>query len=322
MKFCLIGPGIQSIPPKGWGAVESLMWEYSEALKKLGHYVDIINIPNREEIIKLENAGQYDISHLHYDVFHEILPELKAKKIFISSHYPYIEQLHRHHQDSYVPTMQFMVRNSHRFNIAAISSKDRQTYLNFGVDHNDIFLIPNGVNIQKITYRNDISTLSSSAVCLAKIEPRKRQDITKNLPNVFYIGKGPFDHPNYLGELIQEAKEDMLTNFGSMILLSDGENGTPLAIKEGMAAGLNIIVSEFAASEIKELPFVQIIPEPHIRDEKLIARKILESNYNNLQMRPMIRKYCEDNWSWTSLVEKYVDNVNKQMQPRYRFKSA
>ena len=28
LKISIIGPGIISIPPPGWGAVESLVWDY------------------------------------------------------------------------------------------------------------------------------------------------------------------------------------------------------------------------------------------------------------------------------------------------------
>ena len=45
MKISIIGPATQ-IPPVGWGAVESLIWDYSVNLKKEGHDVDIINIAN------------------------------------------------------------------------------------------------------------------------------------------------------------------------------------------------------------------------------------------------------------------------------------
>ena len=51
-KIALIGPGIMEIPPKGWGAVEILIWEYYQELKRLGWDVDIINTPKTEEIIK------------------------------------------------------------------------------------------------------------------------------------------------------------------------------------------------------------------------------------------------------------------------------
>ena len=46
MKIALIGPGIMPIPPVGWGAVEILIWDYYNELKKLGNEVIIINTKN------------------------------------------------------------------------------------------------------------------------------------------------------------------------------------------------------------------------------------------------------------------------------------
>ena len=46
MKIALVGPGIIEIPPKGWGAVESLIWDYATELGELGHEGTIINTPD------------------------------------------------------------------------------------------------------------------------------------------------------------------------------------------------------------------------------------------------------------------------------------
>ena len=51
MKIALVGPGIMEIPPKGWGAVESLIWDYATELDELGHEGVIINTPDRAQII-------------------------------------------------------------------------------------------------------------------------------------------------------------------------------------------------------------------------------------------------------------------------------
>ena len=52
MKIALVGPGIMEIPPKGWGAVESLIWDYATELGELGHEGTIINTPDRAQIIR------------------------------------------------------------------------------------------------------------------------------------------------------------------------------------------------------------------------------------------------------------------------------
>ena len=101
MKICLVGPGIMTIPPEGWGAVESLIWDYNLILKNIGHDVDIINNPDTNSIINEVNSKDYDFVHIHYDVFYHIIPHLNCKNIAISSHYPYVDQLHKHGYDGY-----------------------------------------------------------------------------------------------------------------------------------------------------------------------------------------------------------------------------
>ena len=40
MRFSIVGPATP-IPPVGWGAVESLIWDYKVTLEKLGHTVPV-----------------------------------------------------------------------------------------------------------------------------------------------------------------------------------------------------------------------------------------------------------------------------------------
>jgi len=76
MKLALIGPGIMPIPPTGWGAVESLIWDYALELDELGHEGTIVNTPDWDEIIKYLNEDSYEFAHLHYDVFHPIMDRI------------------------------------------------------------------------------------------------------------------------------------------------------------------------------------------------------------------------------------------------------
>jgi hypothetical protein len=64
MRILIVGPGIMPIPPVGWGAVESLIWDYSEYLKKDGHEVCITNTPNLNEVLKQINDFSPDVVHI------------------------------------------------------------------------------------------------------------------------------------------------------------------------------------------------------------------------------------------------------------------
>ena len=76
MKISIIGPATQ-IPPVGWGAVESLIWDYSVNLKKEGHDVDIINISNPKEIIRRVNDFSPDFVHIQYDDWIVLYPYIQ-----------------------------------------------------------------------------------------------------------------------------------------------------------------------------------------------------------------------------------------------------
>ena len=80
MNIALVGPGIMEIPPKGWGAVESLIWDYATELDELGHEGVIINTPDRAQIIRELSEDQYDFIHVHYDVFYDIMDYIWATR--------------------------------------------------------------------------------------------------------------------------------------------------------------------------------------------------------------------------------------------------
>ena len=68
MRISIIGPNTP-IPPKGWGAVESLIWDYKLSLEKLGHTVQIINIGEPMKILNMMNL----MMKLHMLLLIEIL---------------------------------------------------------------------------------------------------------------------------------------------------------------------------------------------------------------------------------------------------------
>ena len=90
MKISIIGPATQ-IPPVGWGAVESLIWDYSVNLKKEGHDVDIINIANPKEIIKRINEFSPDFVHIQYDDWIVLYPYIQYP-CACTTHFAYLEQ--------------------------------------------------------------------------------------------------------------------------------------------------------------------------------------------------------------------------------------
>ena len=91
MKIILIGPGEMSIPPSGWGAIETLIWDTYNTLLSLGHDANIINTQNPLEVIEKVNAFKPDFVHIHYDNFISLYPYIQYPKA-ITSHFGYLER--------------------------------------------------------------------------------------------------------------------------------------------------------------------------------------------------------------------------------------
>jgi glycosyltransferase involved in cell wall biosynthesis len=311
LRIALIGPGIMPIPPTGWGAVEQLIWDYALILREKGHTVDIINTPNRQEIISKVNTGSYDVAHVHYDVFWDILKDLRAKKVCITSAYPYVDVPDRWDRDGYRQVFHGICSavRDHGAHCYAMSVKDANTFIKLGGLDKRVILMPNGVNTDSFRF-TETPQFANRSVVLAKIEPRKRQHLTHWLQQVDYIGRGPFNHPNYRGELEpRSVLLHVLGDYGNFVLLSDGENGTPLVVKEAMAAGLGVVLSESAANELPTLPWVTVIPEADLASSGKIHEAIERNRIVSLPLRAKIREWVREAWDWQGLVTRYVENL-------------
>lgn len=319
MKLALIGPGIMPIPPNGWGAVESLIWDYALELDELDHEGTIVNTPNWDEIIKYLNEDYYEFAHLHYDVFHPIMDRISEEtnipKLAISSHYPYIDQPHMHRRDGYDRTFDWIINNK-KYYVFCISKKDYNTFKNAGADESRLLLSENGANHKRFTYHRE-ALKPKRSLYLGQVYHRKKQWIYQCIDSIDFVGQNTgstsFDPSiNYLGEWTDEYKREHFTDYGSLILLSDGENGTPLVVKEAMVNGLGVVISEYAAHDLPDgLPFVSVIPNEKLEDIEYVEEKIKENREVSISMRDDIRQFAVDNFSWENLVKLYTENIEK-----------
>ena len=319
MRLALVGPGIMPIPPDGWGAVEGLIWDYALELDELGHEGTIVNTPNYDEIINFLKEEQYDFAHVHYDVFHPIMDRIAAEtdipKLAFSSHYPYIDQPHMHRRDGYDRIFDWIINNK-KYYVFCISKKDYETFKNAGADESTLLLSENGANHKRFTYRSE-ALKPDRSLYLGQIYHRKKQWLYQGIESIDYVGKDtgatPFDQSkNYLGEWSDDYKREHFTDFASLVLLSDGENGTPLVVKEAIINGLGVVISKYAAHDLPEgLPFVTVIPDDKLEDIPYVEEKIKENREVSIGMRDEIRQFGVDNFSWESLVKLYAQNVEK-----------
>lgn len=313
MKICIIGPGFSQIPPVGWGAVEIVIWDTVNTLKELGHQVDIINTTNPQEIIGTINQINPDFVHVHYDDYVSLYPYIQFPKA-ITTHYGYLERPEMYGAYSYKANQFANIKP----NVFALSEGIKNIYQNqMRIPEDNLYVVPNGVTNNKFRF-TDSPKFSDRSIYLAKVDYRKRQCLFQNISSIYYAGNivdERFDvNKNYLGEWSKKDLYDNLTDYGNLILLSDGE-AHPLVCMEALAAGLGLVISEWSTANLDlNKDFITVIPESKIIDLDYVALKIEENRTISLQKRNEIVEYANQ-FSWKRQIETYyIPAVKKVIQ--------
>ena len=315
MRITIIGPGIMPIPPKGWGAVESLIWDYKLFLEKYSNIqVTIVNTPQASEIIRLTNASQPDVVHIQYDNLWTLWDSFQCKNVLLTSHYGYLDQLNQRQGDGYMSIFHGFVHDS-RAKIIALSPSIQKMYINYGCDPSRIAVIPNGANDDVFQYREE-ALYKDRSIYLAKIDYRKRQSVYQNLDFIDFVGNladGNFNphRSNYKGEWSKDYLYQHLSDYANLVLLSDGE-AHPLVCCEALVCGLGLVVSEFAAANLDtSLPWIDVIPTNRLNDLAYVSEVIKENQLKCLVYRSQIREYGLREFTWKVVVQRYLKTIKQ-----------
>lgn len=303
MRIVIIGPNTP-IPPKGWGAVESLIWDYKLTLDKLGHSVLIINEGDPNQIIRKVNDYRPDFVHINYDDWVPLYDFIQYP-CAVTTHFAYLER----------PEMMggYRQRVFNEFwrikpNVFGLSEGINDVYHNLaGIPRDRLFLNPNGVAINNFRFTTT-PVCDDRSIYLAKVDSRKRQHLFQSIDNLWYAGNiadPRFDtEKNYLGEWSKEVLYSHLTEYANLVLLSDGE-AHPLVCMEAFAAGLGVVVSQWGAANLDtSLPFIDVIPEEKIEDIDYVTTVINQNRLMSLKYRLDIREYAKQ-FSWENILQKY-----------------
>jgi glycosyltransferase involved in cell wall biosynthesis len=314
MKIILIGPGLNPIPPTGWGAIESLIWDYYENLLKAGVDVHIINNNDLNQVIRECNAMQADVIHIMYDDYALISRYLACPKIIYTSHYAYItsKDFEKKYKYYYQNIFTAVIENQRYIQIHAISDQIGDIYRKRGF-RGPIRTICNGAREDKFRFTT-APKKSDKSVYVAKIELRKGQYKYQSIDGIDFVGNyfnSDFDtnQSNYLGEWTKPVLYENLTDYGNLILLSDGE-ADPLVVKEGLIAGLGLVISECSSANLDlTKPFITVIPNDKLNDLEYVHRAIAENRITSIAMRDEIREYALANFAWSAIIKKYLSVI-------------
>ena len=310
MKISIIGPGLMPIPPKGWGAVESLIWDMANALKDLGQEVQIINTTDGNKVLSSINEFNPDFVHINYDDFIVLYPHITQPKA-MTSHFGYLERPDM--MNGYVNI--FNKFQDMKPNVFCLSEGIKNIYRIFSNFPEDkLFVTPNGVNVDVFNFKEE-PEYPHRSMYLAKVDYRKRQHLFQNIPTLWFAGNivdERYDTKNnYLGEWSKEQLYKELTDYGNLVLLSDGEAHS-LVIMEAFAAGLGVVISEYATANLDvDKEFITVIPEKKIKDIEYVEGQIIRNREYSIHHRQEILEYGKQ-FEWKKMLkEHYLPSVEK-----------
>lgn len=254
MKIAQINLGAIEIPPKSWGAIEKVIWNYKLQLEKLGHTVDVVFPWELFDNGKLK----YDIVHFH--------AANQAIESWNSFKTPYIFSLHDHHVVRYG-------KHSANFstNLAAMKKSVASiTYAEFLVDFFDttdkLFYIPHGVDTS-VYIDKGIKHEKHKLLCVANngyandssadrkgfrysIEAAKALDLEITIVgpdnNKNFFNANPdlltYDKLNFIKDPTEQELVDIYNNHTIFLHPSELEAGHPnLTLLEALACGVPIV---------------------------------------------------------------------------------
>jgi hypothetical protein len=326
MKIALIGPGMMEIPPQGWGAIEIIIWELSVRLKNLGHEVVIYNSRNLHEVSSSINMGNFDFVYLEYDEYIDHFIKHLENPFCVTSHYGYILQ-RRKWSRGYTSIFFGFLRAPA---IIALSKEIKDLYIN-NKYKGPIYILRNGASISNFSFQEKGN---GRALVLGKIEQRKLQaylaKVLDGKVDIDFIGPIADKNfqegrtTNYCGSWTKDEVYKKLTEYSTLVLLSEGE-AAPMVVPEALAAGLSVVVSVEASANLdKTLPFVKIVGVNEAPEmlSNVINKSIKTNNYYRKQIREYAEKYFDYD-SITQDLQVIIQKVNREYisvrPPSYTF---
>ena len=279
----------------------------------MGHDIQILNDSNPNKMLNQMHEFEPDFVHINYDDWVPLYPHIKYP-CACTTHFAYLNIDRRDMMGPYKERVfdMFSLIKPVVFGLSDTVNRAYQ-YL-AGIPQEKLFLNPNGVMLDNFRVTDDPKH-SEASIYLAKIDHRKRQFLFQKIKSLYYAGniaEDRFDQSkNYLGEWKKETLFENLTEYGNLVLLSDGE-AHPLVVAEAFSAGLGVVLSEWATANLDlNRKFISVVPEDMIYNAKYIEHKITQNREYSINNRQEILDYAKE-FEWTRILSQYyLPNIEK-----------
>jgi len=312
LTWALIGQAYApvSIPPKGWGAVEGILWDYKTWLEKLGHKVVIVNTDDRRKIIDTINRCRPDVVHVHQHNFADILNKIRVPVKIFTSHSGYRLSKRATWWSLQEHFVQYLKDGLFFF---VLSPVWRKVFLDCGYNPDEVFVTLNGADHRRFRFRKT-PLHENRSIYLGQITVNKKQSLYQAIDSIDFAGPlsddKKFDktHKNYLGEWTRDTLYEHLSDYANLVILSKAEVAAPLVVLEALVCGLGVVVSTAASGNLDtKLPWISVIPDEKTTDVAFVEAEIARNREISLRHREQIREYGIENFSWEKLVPRYAD---------------
>ena len=312
LTWALISPVIDgSMPPKGQSSIETIVWDYSTWLKKLGHEVVIIHTDDRSRIIDTINRCRPDIVHTHAIQLVYLLNNISVPVKIYTIHQPETDESWKGQVFVYIKNTlaQYLKTGLYVF---VMTPAWRKVFLDLGYNPAEVFVVQNGADHRKFKFRKT-PLHENRSIYLGLVTRRKRQHLYQAIDSVDFVGPyhdSEFDRSrkNYLGAWTRDTVHEHLSDYANLVILSESEIAAPLVVLEALVCGLGVVVSTAASANLDtKLPWITVIPDEKITDVAFVEAEIARNREISLRHREQIREYGIGNFAWEKLVPRYAD---------------
>ena len=312
LSLLLVHNSEQPIPPVGYGAIETILWQYASRLRRRGHQVEILNRGGPRAI----PAFLSQMARQRPDFVHVNAPSL----------IPWFAPIARAFGAKVVSTAHIGWTRPAASNDAdlqrLLTLYGRSPYhIHLNEEHIGLLreigaptsvgrVLRNAVETEEFRFSPEPG--NGKAVCVAKINRRKgQQEVARAVAgsgvHVDFVGQADTRsletnaNAHALGPWDRATLHNRLTDYSASVLFARAE-GQALAVVEALAAGLSVVLSPAAAHNIDPaLPFVHLVhTEGEIRPA--LERAIAE----NPRHRADARAYAVERFDYEKVLDEYV----------------